>query len=104
MIYFPMPGNLQTLAASAGEGQLTALYAAAGLASRFPAEGLGNFHLRKIIYPSAGSADEMHMGFGISIKALYALNGSQTDDFPLLLKQSQVPVHRTYGQIRDLLL
>ena len=97
-----MPGDLQTLAASAGEGQLTAFYAAAGLAGHFAAEGFGNFHFRKIVHPSAAGTDEMHVGFGISVKAFHALDGSQTDDIALLLKQSQVPVHCTDTQIGDL--
>ena len=94
--------NLQTLAASAGEGQLTAFYAATGLAGRFAAEGLGNFHFRKIVYPSTACANEMHMGVCVSVKAFHTLNGSHTDDHALLFEKSQVPVHRTDAQVGDL--
>ena len=94
--------GLQTLAASAGEGQLTAFYLATGLAGRFAAEGFGNFHLRKVIHSSAAGADEMHMGFGISVKAFHTLYGSQTDDISLLFEERQVSVHRTDAQVGDL--
>ena len=91
-------------AAKAGEGKAAGVDLTAGFGSRLAAQGLRNLHLGQVCDPIALAADEMNMGVGISVEALHAVDSPQADDLALLLKQRQVPVHRSQRNIREVRL
>ena len=83
------------LAAHTGKGKAALLHPRAGFGSRGPAELVGNLNIPQIQYAAAAAANKMNMGVGVSIEALDAVDISQTDDFPLLIEQSQIPINRS---------
>ena len=91
-----------TFPADPGECELAALNLTAGVffCRRTQARQIG--HPAQVLNTSALGADEVDMGVGVPVKALHAFDRSHADDQPLLLKQSQVPVHRAQGKIGDL--
>ena len=87
-------------AAYAGEGQVAGADLTACFGSRLAAQGLRCLDLGQVRHTVTPGTDEMNVGFGITVEPLHAVHSPQTDDQPLLFKQSQVSIHRSQGNIR----
>lgn len=83
-----------------GKGQLAAIYIATAASGSGAAKSLRRLHPRQIQYRAAASTNKVDMGCGNSVESLHSVYGSQARNQALLLKQRQIPVHRSQRQVR----
>lgn len=93
-----------TAAAKTCKGQLAALDLAAGAFFSVAAQGVRHFDLRQINDGVTIAADEMDMGLCVGVKPLDAPDGGNALDDALGLEPGQIPVHRSQGNVRMLLV
>ena len=48
---------------------------------------------------SALGTEEMHMGLRVSVEPLHAIQGTNADDFSLLLEQGKIPINRAQREV-----
>ena len=92
------------MTASTCKAQATAINRAAGKVGRPVGKRPGNFHFHQICDSATAGANEVYMGIGIGIESLHALNGGDDACQSLLPEQIEIAVHRTHGQVGNLLL
>lgn len=92
---------MTTPVAYSGEAELAGIDDTAGFGSRLAAQGLGDYHMGQVDDAAALGADEMDVGFGVAVEPLNAIHSTQAGNLALLLKQGQVSVDRTEGDVRE---
>ena len=91
---------VKTAAAKTTDGHLAAVHLIAGAISDFLMQGVGDVDLVEIRDSVAFFADEVNVGGSIAIEPFHTFDGAYAGDQSLLLKQGQVSVNGSQGDVR----
>ena len=102
MLYICVLRIFQTVAAKTVDGQLAAVHLVAVAIGDVFCQGGREVDLVQVGDRFAGLADEVDMGVSFGVESLHSVNGTDACDQALLLKQSQVSVNGSQGDVRVL--